>query len=132
MPDAHDDNAAQNRRQEILNWQCRQFLQRLGVLGVRVAIADRLLHPHQQVNAETNLSPTSQATPIKAKAGVVTVQEALRYAMSVPVATTVSGIDSLQVLRQNLNIAKGFTPMNPEEMQAVRSRYATDARRWAL
>jgi predicted aldo/keto reductase-like oxidoreductase len=99
-------------------------------LGVGVAIADRLLHPHQQVTAETNLSPTSQATPIKA--GVVTVQEALRYAMSLPVATTVSGIDSLQVLRQNLNIAKGFTPMTPEEMQAVRSRYATYGRRWAL
>ena len=130
MPDADDDNAAQNRRQEILNWQRRQFLQRLGVLGVGVAIADRLLHPHQQVNAETNLSPTSQATPIKA--GVVTVQEARRYAMSLPVATTVSGIDSLQVLRQNLNIARGFTPMTPEEMPAVRSRYATYARRWAL
>ena len=47
MPDADDDNAAQNRRQEILNWQRRQFLQRLGVLGVGVAIADRLLHSQQ-------------------------------------------------------------------------------------
>jgi len=31
--------------------------------------------------------------------GVVTVEEALRYAMSLPVATTISGIDSLSVLR---------------------------------
>jgi predicted aldo/keto reductase-like oxidoreductase len=61
------------------------------------------------------------------KAGVVTVQEALRYAMSLPVATTVSGIDSMQVLQQNLNIARGFTPMNAEEMQAVRIKYATYA-----
>lgn len=58
------------------------------------------------------------------KQGVVTVADALRYAMSLPVATTVSGIDSLDVLRQNLNVAQGFTPMNPEEMQAIRSRYA--------
>ena len=35
--------------------------------------------------------------------GVVTVEEALRYAMSLPAATTISGIDSLAVLRQNLS-----------------------------
>lgn len=65
------------------------------------------------------------------KKGVLTATEALRYAMSLPVATTVSGIDSLQVLRQNLSIARGFKPMNEEEMQALRTRYeryATDGR----
>jgi hypothetical protein len=41
------------------------------------------------------------------------VRQALRYAMSLPVATTISGIDSLAVLRQNLAIARGFTPMSP-------------------
>jgi aryl-alcohol dehydrogenase-like predicted oxidoreductase len=58
------------------------------------------------------------------KQGVVSAQEALRYAMSLPVTTTVSGIDSLQVLRQNLSIVRNFQPMNPEEMQALRDRYA--------
>lgn len=57
------------------------------------------------------------------KRGVITATEALRYAMSLPVATTVSGIDSLQVLRQNLSIARGFKPMTNEEMQALRTRY---------
>jgi aryl-alcohol dehydrogenase-like predicted oxidoreductase len=58
------------------------------------------------------------------KKGVITAQEALRYAMSLPVTTTVSGIDSLQVLRQNLSIAQGFKPMIAQEMQALRDRYA--------
>lgn len=58
------------------------------------------------------------------KKGVITATEALRYAMSLPVATTVSGIDSLKVLRQNLSIARGFTPMARKEMQALRARYA--------
>ena len=40
------------------------------------------------------------------------VDDALRYAMSLPVCTTVSGIDSLKVLRQNLRIARGFSPMS--------------------
>ena len=43
--------------------------------------------------------------------GVVRAEEALRYAMSLPVATTICGIDSLDVLRQNLGIARGFKPM---------------------
>jgi len=36
------------------------------------------------------------------KSGVVSADELLRYAMSLPVATTISGMDSLAVLRQNL------------------------------
>ncbi len=59
--------------------------------------------------------------------GIVSVDEALRYAMSLPVATTVSGVDSLSVLRQNLAIARAFKPMNPEEMQALRQRCAVYA-----
>ena len=58
------------------------------------------------------------------KQGAIAPQQALSYAMSLPVATTVSGIDSLKVLRQNLGIARGFTPMSAEQMQALRDRYA--------
>jgi predicted aldo/keto reductase-like oxidoreductase len=57
--------------------------------------------------------------------GVVTVEEALRYAMSLPVSTTISGIDSLAVLRQNLAIARGFQPMVPAEMESLRRRCAS-------
>jgi aryl-alcohol dehydrogenase-like predicted oxidoreductase len=59
--------------------------------------------------------------------GVVTVEEALRYAMSLPVATTISGIDSLAVLRQNLAIARGFKLMPAAEMEALVKRCAPEA-----
>jgi aryl-alcohol dehydrogenase-like predicted oxidoreductase len=59
--------------------------------------------------------------------GVVTVEEALRYAMSLPVATTISGIDSLAVLRQNLAVARGFKPMPAAEMQALERRCTPEA-----
>jgi uncharacterized protein len=54
--------------------------------------------------------------------GVVTAEDALRYAMSLPVATTISGMDSLDVLRQNLALARNFTPMTHEDMDALRDR----------
>jgi aryl-alcohol dehydrogenase-like predicted oxidoreductase len=47
-----------------------------------------------------------------------TVEDALRYAMSLPVCTTVSGIDSIKVLRQNLRVAAGFRPMSVMERHA--------------
>ncbi|HEX4461656.1 MAG TPA: aldo/keto reductase [Polyangia bacterium] len=56
--------------------------------------------------------------------GAITVHEALRYAMSLPVATTISGIDSLAVLHQNLAIARGFKPMTASEQQLLRQRCA--------
>jgi len=66
---------------------------------------------------------------VKKKA--VAVADALRYAMSLPVATTVSGIDSMRVLKQNLRIAQGFTPMTRSEMAKYRrqaAEYAGDGR----
>ncbi len=56
------------------------------------------------------------------KKKVVTAAEALRYAMSLPVAVTITGVDSLKVLRQNLRIARNFEPMTEEEMQQLRER----------
>ncbi|CAN5799201.1 aldo/keto reductase [soil metagenome] len=55
---------------------------------------------------------------------VVSAKEALRYAMSLPVAVTVTGIDSQRVLRQNVGVAQGFTPMSKAEMQRTRNRFA--------
>jgi predicted aldo/keto reductase-like oxidoreductase len=50
----------------------------------------------------------------------LTPEQALRYAMSVPgVTTTITGMESLTVLRQNLAIAKGFTPLQHGEMQEL-------------
>jgi aryl-alcohol dehydrogenase-like predicted oxidoreductase len=56
------------------------------------------------------------------KSGLVTAEEMLRYAMSLPVATTICGMDSLDVLRQNLRVARGFKPMTAADMQALRDR----------
>jgi predicted aldo/keto reductase-like oxidoreductase len=66
-----------------------------------------------------------EGDPVKKR--VVNPAEALRYAMSLPVAATISGIDSLKVLRQNLRISMSFEPMTAAEMQALRTRCAPEA-----
>ncbi len=62
------------------------------------------------------------------KRKIITAEEAIRYAMSLPVATTVSGMDSLKVLRRNLKIARTFLPMSTEEKRAHRNKCAKYAR----
>ena len=52
--------------------------------------------------------------------GAFTPSEALSYAMSLPVATTICGMDSMEVLDQNLAILRDFQPLSAEQMQALR------------
>jgi predicted aldo/keto reductase-like oxidoreductase len=58
---------------------------------------------------------------IVSKAGVP-VEEALRYVLSLPISTLVSGIDSEKVLDQNLKIVREFQPMSSQEQAAVEAR----------
>jgi len=59
--------------------------------------------------------------------GGIKVEDGLRYAMSLPVSLTISGMDSPEVLHQNLSIARGFKPLNDQEMHAIRDRCRFEA-----
>ena len=53
--------------------------------------------------------------------GALTPTEALSYAMSVPgVSTTISGMDSMAVLDQNLDILHNFKPLGEQQMAQLR------------
>jgi predicted aldo/keto reductase-like oxidoreductase len=58
---------------------------------------------------------------IVTKAGIP-VEDALRYVMSLPITTLVSGIDSEKVLDQNLKIVRNFKPLSADEMRAIEQR----------
>ena len=54
--------------------------------------------------------------------GALTPTEALSYALSVPgVSTTVSGMDSMAVLDQNLQILRNFQPLGQQQMDELRA-----------
>jgi predicted aldo/keto reductase-like oxidoreductase len=57
----------------------------------------------------------------------ITPQEAMRYTLSQPIDTLVSGIDSIEVLEQNLDIARTWTPMTHQEQQQLLDRVAAVA-----
>jgi hypothetical protein len=43
-------------------------------------------------------------------------------AMSLPVSSTISSVDLIEVLEQNLAIVRGFQTMRQQEMQALREQ----------
>ena len=61
------------------------------------------------------------------KSGTATAQECLTYAMSLPTSVVITGCDTLKILDQALRVWRDFTPMSPEEMDALRARTAASA-----
>ena len=49
----------------------------------------------------------------------ITAEEAIRYALSQPIASLCTGIDSMVILEQNLRIGHEFVPMTAEEQAAA-------------
>lgn len=60
------------------------------------------------------------ANPIRDR--VLTVQEALTYSLSQPVTTLVSGITTVEQLRENSAIAANFSPMSAAALAALEER----------
>jgi aryl-alcohol dehydrogenase-like predicted oxidoreductase len=67
-----------------------------------------------------------------AKAGVASAEECLRYAMSLPVATVITGCDSVERVEQAARVARGFRPMAEAEVSALLARTEERARNGAI
>jgi aryl-alcohol dehydrogenase-like predicted oxidoreductase len=62
------------------------------------------------------------------KSGAVGAEECLRYALSLPVSTVITGIDSLAILDQAVTAAETFVPMTDEELVRLLGRTREAAR----
>lgn len=61
------------------------------------------------------------------KKGALTAEQALRYAMSLPVTVTITGMETMDVLQQNLRIAQRFQPLPAAEMESIRQQCSLPA-----
>ncbi|MEA2751085.1 MAG: hypothetical protein QOI41_5228, partial [Myxococcales bacterium] len=60
--------------------------------------------------------------------GVASARELLRYSLSTPVSVLITGIDSMAILNQALDVATHFEPMTDAERQAILGKTAALAR----
>jgi len=97
--------------------------QELGVIAMKVPARGRLLR------GWTPPPPERQWGNVKAtRTGTLTMQEALRYVLSLPVSTAIIGVDSIAQLEENLAIARAFTPLGPAQLAALERKAEPVAR----
>jgi|WetSurMetagenome_2_1015567.scaffolds.fasta_scaffold326115_1 uncharacterized protein len=71
------------------------------------------------------MKATAQEKLLGAAPGKAGIEELLRYALSLPVAGVNLGMPSLEMVRQNLELARNWTPMPLAEMEGLHTRVAS-------
>jgi aryl-alcohol dehydrogenase-like predicted oxidoreductase len=79
---------------------------RMGIIGMKIPARGRLL-------------------------GALTMAEAMRYVLSLPVSTVIVGVDSIAQLEENVSIARAFMPLQAPQLAAL-ERKAEPVARHAL
>jgi predicted aldo/keto reductase-like oxidoreductase len=90
--------------------------QRKGIatIGMKVATRGRMLSTWTPPPLDEQ--PPRLATT---KPGTVTIKEALTYNMSLPVSTTIIGVDNVAQIEENVRIASGFSPLCEADMKEI-------------
>lgn len=107
---------------------------KMAIIGMKVTTRSRILStwtppPLEQQTDERLRTP---------KPGTINIKEALTYNMSLPVSTTIIGVDNIAQLEENVKIASEFTPLSEQQMAEIEFktlpvvRQALYFRRWDI
>lgn len=105
----------------------------IAIVGMKVATRGRIL--------STWTPPPIKEQPERLatlKPGTITIREALSYNMSLPVSTTIIGIDNVAQIEEDVRIASEFSPLCEAEMKEIEFktlpvvRQALYFRRWDM
>jgi aryl-alcohol dehydrogenase-like predicted oxidoreductase len=99
----------------------------LNVMDAHFRSFEKLVLPKLVDAGTAVLGMKSMGDGVLLKSGVVAPHECLRYALSLPVSTVITGIDSFSLLSQAQEAAGGFRPMTEAETADLLSRTASAA-----
>jgi len=86
----------------------------IAIIGMKVATRGRMLSTWNPPPIDEQ--PKRMATN---KPGTITIKEALTYNMSLPVSTTIIGVDNVAQIEEDVKIASEFSPLSNDEMQEI-------------
>ncbi len=91
----------------------------MGIVGMKIPARGRLLAGYVPPPLE------EQRGRVKAtRTGTLSMAEAMRYVLSLPVSTVIVGCDSIPQLEENVAIARAFTPLSGAQLAALESKAA--------
>jgi predicted aldo/keto reductase-like oxidoreductase len=88
----------------------------MGIIGMKIPARGRILA------GWTPPPPEKQRGIVATRSGVLSMSEAMRYTLSLPVSTVIVGVDSIAQLQENVKIACDFTPLSVSQMAAISGR----------
>ncbi|HWS00846.1 MAG TPA: aldo/keto reductase [Prolixibacteraceae bacterium] len=108
-------NAADIHYLSFKNWLLPEAQKKgIAIIGMKVATRGRMLSSWTPPPIAEQ--PERLAT---SKPGTITIREALTYNMSLPVSTTIIGIDNIAQIEEDVKIASEFSPLTEDEMRAI-------------
>lgn len=95
----------------------------MGIIGMKIPARGAIL------SSWTPPQPGEPSSRIQATGpGTITMREAMRYVLSLPVSTVIVGCDSIAQLEENLEIARDFTPLAGSQLAELEQRTEPIAR----
>ena len=95
----------------------------MGIIGMKIPARGRIL------SSWTPPPPDSVPARLRAAGpGTLTMREAMRYVLSLPVSTVIVGCDSIPQLEENVALARAFTPLSSDQLAALEKRAEPVAR----
>jgi predicted aldo/keto reductase-like oxidoreductase len=105
----------------------------IAIVSMKVTTRSRILSTWTPPPPEQQ--PESSRTSLP---GTINIREALSYNMSLPVSTTIIGVDNVAQIEENVKIASEFSPLSEEQMKEIEYktlpvvRQSLYFRRWNL
>lgn len=99
----------------------------LNVLDAHFRSFEKMVLPELVRDGIGVLGMKSMADGIILKAGVVSAEECLRYALSLPTSVVITGVDDMDILEQAIRMARTFRPLDEAERAALLARTAETA-----
>jgi aryl-alcohol dehydrogenase-like predicted oxidoreductase len=90
----------------------------MGIIGMKVPSRGRLLSSWTPPSVEAQ-KHMWEGSAIATRPGVMTMADAMNYALTHPVSTIIVGCDNITQLEQNVGIAREFTPLSGAQMAAL-------------
>ncbi len=89
--------------------------QGIAIIGMKIATRGRMLSCWTPPPLEEQTDARNR-TPLP---GTVSIKEALTYNMSLPVSTSIIGVDSIAQIEENIKIASEFSPLSLAQMEEI-------------
>ena len=95
----------------------------MGIIGMKVPARGRLLSSWTPPPVDQQRH-SWEGSAIATRPGVMTMKDAMHFALTHPVSTVIVGCDNLAQLEENVQIARDFTPLSQSQMATLNAAAA--------